>query len=549
MNPQFLPREPIVVVPFEVHGAGPELSGLGVRAATEISDAIARAVLGTVVPYAGGPPSGPGPLTRENVRQIVTATGAATLVTGTIYQHGDSLEVQTRLHRAFDLKPLWVPQAERGAANASAATIAAATNHVLAATAFYLSPEARGLDVAGGSLPGSLEQARLVLKASRRCNQTGNYDQECQQLWLDAVRADTTFFLAAGSLAEVYGNAGDMRRVDSIMRELGLRRGRMTAGEAVWYDYHIALRRSPEDEYRASVSLISIDSVNPVSQYQSMWSAHRANRFEETVRRFRRRDTTTAFSLEWSPWFRVAIDALHGLGRNDEALRTAREGRTHFPDEPSLLNAEAGALVAAGRLDDAEKLIAESYRYSGSMVPGELMANTIAPELYAHGKPRDAQAMWQKGLEWFSGRTLTGTHEQTRRLRVAQLTYVTGQYDKARPLYAELLKSDSLVLGPDSLTAELIAAEGLIDARLGDSLGARRVVERFLGDQTPWLRGGRLHWAALIEAVLGHKEEAVNLLRDALNHGERISWWHAHNPDWATLNGYPPFEELLRPKS
>ena len=47
----------------------------------------------------------------------------------------------------------------------------------------------------------------------------------------------------------------------------------------------------------------------------------------------------------------------------------------------------------------------------------------------------------------------------------------------------------------------------------------------------------------------GDRGRAVELLRDAIAQGAVDTWDHLHSePAFASLHGYPPFDELLRPK-
>jgi hypothetical protein len=61
-----------------------------------------------------------------------------------------------------------------------------------------------------------------------------------------------------------------------------------------------------------------------------------------------------------------------------------------------------------------------------------------------------------------------------------------------------------------------------------------------------------LYYRAAISARLGEREQAVSPLREA--HGAAMgltpgdSIWLRKDPNFASLCGYPPFEELLTPK-
>ena len=64
----------------------------------------------------------------------------------------------------------------------------------------------------------------------------------------------------------------------------------------------------------------------------------------------------------------------------------------------------------------------------------------------------------------------------------------------------------------------------------------------------PYLFGRHTVWRARIQALLGERDAAVALLRDAFARG----YPHAHGLHidlaFASLRDYPPFQELLKPK-
>jgi hypothetical protein len=75
--------------------------------------------------------------------------------------------------------------------------------------------------------------------------------------------------------------------------------------------------------------------------------------------------------------------------------------------------------------------------------------------------------------------------------------------------------------------------------------------------EKPWLDGKRTFRAARIVALLGDKDGAVALLREAIAQGAGISevpdaygyaFIYSHCMDLESLRGYPPFEALIKPK-
>lgn len=72
--------------------------------------------------------------------------------------------------------------------------------------------------------------------------------------------------------------------------------------------------------------------------------------------------------------------------------------------------------------------------------------------------------------------------------------------------------------------------------------------ERLRKLETPFLLGVNTRWRAQIEAVLGDSADAVRLPRQAVEEGQPYPPLH-REPDLEELETYPPFTELMRPRS
>jgi len=101
----------------------------------------------------------------------------------------------------------------------------------------------------------------------------------------------------------------------------------------------------------------------------------------------------------------------------------------------------------------------------------------------------------------------------------------------------------------DSLTVvDALGTLGAIAARRGDSAAATRYSGELARLDIPYLRGDHTAWRARIAAVLGGRDEAVQLLRRALSEGVGYGLWIHTDMDLESLRGYAPFEEMVRPK-
>ena len=104
-------------------------------------------------------------------------------------------------------------------------------------------------------------------------------------------------------------------------------------------------------------------------------------------------------------------------------------------------------------------------------------------------------------------------------------------------------------LGDDgSRSPAVLSSQGVVAARLGDLESALRFSRELAGIEGRNEPGMSTLWQARVEAVLGNKEEAVALLRQAFGEGVGFGIWAHRDMDLETLRGFPPFEEFMKPK-
>ncbi len=81
-----------------------------------------------------------------------------------------------------------------------------------------------------------------------------------------------------------------------------------------------------------------------------------------------------------------------------------------------------------------------------------------------------------------------------------------------------------------------------------DHAPSRALSEKLRSLKRPYLHSEHTRWRAAIAAQLGDKDEAVDLLREAFAQGQPYGIWLHRDATLEPLRGYPPFEDLVRPK-
>ena len=242
--------------------------------------------------------------------------------------------------------------------------------------------------------------------------------------------------------------------------------------------------------------------------------------------------------------------ALHVLGRFEDELAAVRRGLALDPDS-EVADCEARPLVALGRLDEAREAVRrradKAGYYSGlTAFPVGILEGTYL-ELRAHGHRDEALAMANEAVERYRGPPPAG---KTRDLRgLAFALFHAERWAEALPALREAAEAHPetwpTFVGPQALAA----------LPLGDAATARRIEEELRTTTRRWLFGEHTYFRACLAAQRGEKDAAVRLLSTAIEEGwpyplfsdffPLVVHW---DPNLDPLRGYPPFEELVKPK-
>jgi len=242
----------------------------------------------------------------------------------------------------------------------------------------------------------------------------------------------------------------------------------------------------------------------------------------------------------------MAAEAYHMLGRFQEELALARAAKAREPRNYRPWAREAGALAALGRVHEIEEVIAGSHGLETQGAPVRLM-DVAAAELSLHGWTEEAHAYAERAVagveQWPEAlrTTTTGRDIQTNNLRIL------GRHQEV----VRILGEESLRAGGPGLHYRILAMRDRI--LLGDTVGGLALVDSartqplsaFLG--SGWTRkGDPLYYGAHILSLLGRGDEAVALLREAMNNGWRLGADEPLQWYWAPIKDHPGFQELVR---
>jgi tetratricopeptide (TPR) repeat protein len=199
------------------------------------------------------------------------------------------------------------------------------------------------------------------------------------------------------------------------------------------------------------------------------------------------------------------------------------------------------ALAALGRTSDLQKLFEESKTLppQSGYSPGNIMSRA-GRELRAHGFKDDSVRFLNEALQWFEGRPEQEKASPINRRDQAITFYVLGKWAEAKELFEGLHRDV-----PDDIN--YLGYLGAVAVQLGEKEEALKISKQLEEDKRPYLFGSPTYWRARIAALLGDKEAAVSLLRQATKQGYAYSTIHP-TEDFESLADYPPYIQIIKPR-
>jgi tetratricopeptide (TPR) repeat protein len=257
------------------------------------------------------------------------------------------------------------------------------------------------------------------------------------------------------------------------------------------------------------------------------------------------------WQMQRTLFLRSIMWAYQALGRYEEALALARRVGDAAPGEWRPVAWEVGSLAALGRLDELERAVDDCERVPGGQCDIGLVHLMAGWNLVAHGEPELGRGYALLAVERFRGQLEDGSFDWSNpwnavyfllALRGAELwqeyhdfaARVAGTYfaPLAPPRHSEL----------PSASWYALCCVGMAAAHLGDRAAAEALMERFEAAQ-------QYGFAGRVAAHLGELDLAVDYLEREVAAG---SGGYTPFPPWELdlepLWGYPPYEELARPK-
>jgi len=546
-EPAFDPALVLLVPPTP---ADPSLAA----AATLATDALSRG-LGTMryaqvtVASAGG----------ESDRRAEAAAGRmATILDGRLNASGDSLQLDLRLTDAATGRVVLALPAVRVSRADPARGLDAALEPVMSAVAIVTNPLLGPPALPKGPLP--------ALAAVRALEQA--FVQREFNLQIDAmdraVRADTSWTLARVirafrylSWSQYYENE---RRRRDFLASLPAAAVQLSPYETALRDVALAANDAAAEREAAAMKRLALVAPGSFGSGSYVAALQNLNRPREALAQLERegpfkRDVEAPAGsplVEAAGYWSTIADLRHYIGEHDAERVAAERFATLAGVTVYTLTRRGTAYAALGDSVAVERVVDAAYVVPSENFPnafgGEVML-IIAQELMAHGHEAHGRQVLERSLRWLAEHrreTLPG--DTSPRLDIAFREVLALRVAGRDP---EALVAVRPLVALNSSDSRFRSTYGRLQGAMGNDAAADSV-DAWLAElqRDPAKAATSLNERAFLAAARGRREDAVALLRESFARGSNFyirKNLHRFN-DWWPLNGYPPYDRMVKPE-
>ncbi len=537
----------VIVVDFENRIGDPTFDDFGVQVADSITALLRQVGRLTVAtnPFRSGrraplDPREPGGA--ASLRQIAEATRSGLVVTGACYVRGDHVVIRARI-----VDP-WRNEVRQSfdAVSAPRSDPSPAVEELSQQVAGTLALHFENLVPLGLSRPVALAAVQEYQGAMEHVR-PGLWESALARLQR-ACEIDPGFHLARGRLLRWYAAAGRYPEAEVELAMLESRLSDMTRFDRAWVRAGRAeFEGRPLDVLSALREAVELAPTSYWTRNKMGEWAISNNRPREAV------EVLSGIPFDWTSGIAALVQrpfvnlcfAYHLLGDDEAVLRLAAESLEHFPDAMVFYGLQANVLGVMGRFEEMNRIVEESLaiRHHTRTSAGVSFHYT-ARELRAHGYREQSLALAERSVEWYRERPDEIQREPW--FYLAALN-VAERWHDARDVAGQKAREN-----PDDV--QYFGLLGVLEARIGNTDGARRIAEKLLTSEEAdpiaerLIRPERTYWRACIAAQLGERDEAMRLLQRSFAEGLRFSDEFHRDINLETLWSYPPFQELIAAK-
>ena len=520
----------LVVAPFENRTGDARLDPVGKMA----RDWLTRGILATglvEVSDAAALVSGSASGQRITLRALAEATGAGTVVAGAFYRSGDSIRFEAAITNARLGQVLQALPPVAGPAADPTRALGPLRQATMAGLATLFDPRLSEWVNRAAPPPSYDAYVEFVTGQDAFWGYNG---PEAIRHFARARSLDTSFVTARTWEILTLWENGQCARADSLGNPLEARQASLPSQDRSRLIRSLLnCRGDHEGALAVAQRQLAADPKSDYVAHVVATTANMAYRPREALSVMRGRDPERGwFAAHPDMYVMDLAEAHHLLGDYRASLRDAILGRRRSPRGVQAVVYQLWALAALGRLDEVRALLPELE----SLAPnaGAWLAG-VSAELRTHGHPAAAHEVAERAVDWFRSRVATTKDSVVTLAQMRDALYFAESWGEAERVAQWLAARDTTVVHQWGWL-------GLLAAHRGDTVTALRMDSLIASRPWPFAQGFPAVWRADIAALLGRREQAEALFKEALTEG--LSSRDAHI-DFA-YSFYAPFRELLR---
>jgi tetratricopeptide (TPR) repeat protein len=526
----------VAVAVFMNQTGDPKLDSLGREAAEWISEGLTKANLFAVAPLPSPEALQSRASIKDPLRRLAVETGAGKVVSGSYHLQGDIVRFYADIRDMNTGNILEALAPIDGPRQAPLKALEYMRTKLMGALACLFTPQTKSFLAQMKEAP-NFESFRETLEGLK-CFGRYEYPKAIEH-FKQAAALDLTNKFALISEGFALHNSGKYADSQALVDEILKSRDQLTGGEVVSLNYLQAwLHGNLEERYRWAKQIAPKD---PHTSYDRALTAVDDNYPREAVAEFLKIPVEAEWYKTWGQQWWVVTTALHMIGDHKQELKYARRARKDLPESIWALGLEVTAFSAMGRIKEIKRLINESVSLpsQGGWGPVDTMLSAAA-ELRAHGFTKESFQILERARQWLQSRSQQDRDSSAGRWYLGAVFYRLEQWKEAQAIFDGLQRGNPSDIDNISICGQLAAI-------LGDKEKALTFSKQLEDNKTPYLFGVPTYYRALIAAFLGDKEDAVNLIREAISQGYAYPGIHGHIA-LERLKDYPPYVQLMKPK-
>lgn len=454
-------------------------------------------------------------------------TGALTIVTGSYYLVGDSLQFRVEATDATAGKLLGAPQPLTVPRDSALSAIRELRERLMGTVGLFTN------ELIGGVSAGELSRrpptfdAFVAFDQGIRNSRAQDYPGAAEEFG-KAYQLDTSFLAALLYQANALANDAQHVRMDSVLGTVRPRLNELSETHRHWFTFLEANLAGDGAKAIEAGRRRAQASPAGMAWYNLAVVLLRAGQVNEALSALGQADPDRGEMRGWSSYWTQLAHSYHMAGDYERELAAARSMETRFPDRRVALVLEARALAVMGRLAELDSALEVTSTLPPTTYWSQGAAMVLAgQELLAHGSREDGRRFLARGINWLRAELTLHPTERGHRYWLGSALYALNRWAEAAEIFTQL-SIESPARGEYSWEAALALYRSGADSA---------EVARWLRPPVPREQGMFATYRGRLALIQGDREAALSIFADALRFGvEGLTWLHA--------SGVPDFEML-----